>query len=58
MVAVHCDIHVHCDRDICSGAYANNMRCMYTSVFGNIANCSKYILCTYTDKVVSYLYLK
>ena len=27
------DIHVQCGRHICSGAYVNNLECMYIPVF-------------------------
>ena len=31
-----------CNRHICSGAYANNMKCIYTSVPGYIHICSEF----------------
>ena len=40
-VFVQWNIDVWCDRPICSGAYANNVRLMYTSVAGHIVDCSE-----------------
>ena len=30
-------------RHICSGAYANNVKCMYTSAYGDNMECSEFI---------------
>ena len=40
-------------RHICSGAYANNVKCMYTSVSSHIVDCSGSTRGMYTDIVVS-----
>ena len=32
-----------CGRYICSGVYANNVKCLYTSVTGHIVKCSEFI---------------
>ena len=37
------DKYVQCGRHICSGAYANNVKCMYTSAPGHIVDCSEFI---------------
>ena len=37
------DKHVHCGKHICSGAYANNVKYMYTSVSCHIVDCSEFI---------------
>ena len=38
--------------DICSGAYANNVKCMYTSAYGHIVDCGEIIWGIYTDTIV------
>ena len=52
-VAVQWKTYVQCDMYICSGAYANNMKCMYTRVPGHIVDCSGLIwgICTDIEMV-------
>ena len=40
-----------CGRHICSGAYANNVKFMFTGVSGYIVGCSELICSIYTDIV-------
>ena len=40
-------------RHICSGAYANGRKCMYTGTSGNTVDCSKFVCGVYTDIIVS-----
>ena len=47
--------HVQCAMYICSGAYANNIKCMYTRGPVNIIDCSRIIGGIYTDIEVSYV---
>ena len=42
-----------CSRHICSGAYANNMKCTYTTTCGHIVDCKEFIWGIYIDTVVS-----
>ena len=49
---------MQCGRPISSGAYANNVLCMYTSAPGHIIDCTELILGIYTDIVVSYVIIK
>ena len=37
------DIHVLCGRHFCSGTFANNVKCMFTSVSGHIVDCSEFL---------------
>ena len=56
-VAVQWDKYIQCDRHICSGEYASDVKCMYTSVPGLIMDCSEFIRDMYTDLVVSYQHM-
>ena len=42
-VLMQWDIQVQWGKYVCSGAYANNMKCMYISVYGHIGNCTVFI---------------
>ena len=42
-IEVKWDIYVQCGRYLCSGEYAHNIKCMYTSTFGLIIDCSELI---------------
>ena len=46
-----------CGGHICSGAYANNVKCMYTSAPGHVDS-NEFLLGTYIDMVASYLHMK
>ena len=52
-VAVQWDIYVQCGMHICSGAYDNNVKWLYTIAPGHIVDCIEFILGIYTDIVVS-----
>ena len=54
---MQCDIYVQCGRHICSGAYTNDVKCMYTSAAGYTVHCSEFIEGIYTDIGDSYLYM-
>ena len=56
-VAGHWDIHTQCCRHICPRAYANTVKCMYTSPSSHIVDGSELIQGIYTDIVISYLHL-
>ena len=43
IVVVQWDIHMQYGRHICSGAYVNNLKCMYSSAFGDILDCIEFI---------------
>ena len=34
---------MQCGKHTCSGVYANDVKCMYTSVSGHIVDCSEFI---------------
>ena len=55
-VLVQWDIYVWCGRHICSGAYANKVKYMYSSAPGCTVDYSKFIwsIYIYIDKVASY----
>ena len=55
-VVVQWDIHMQCGRHICSEAYVNNVKCMYTSACADIVDCTEFIWGICTDMVVSYAY--
>ena len=42
---------------MCSGLYANNMKCIHTSACGHIVDCNELIGDIYTDIVGSYLHM-
>ena len=42
-IAVQWNIYEQCSRHICSGSYASNVKCMFTSVPGHIIDCSDFI---------------
>ena len=44
-------------KHICSGAYANNVECMHTSVSGHIVDCSEFKWGIYSNIVDSYLHM-
>ena len=46
------DEYVQCDRHVCLAAYDNNAKYRYTSVCGDIVDCSKFICGIYTSIVV------
>ena len=48
---------MQCDRNRYSGAYVNNVKCMYISVPGHIVNCIEFIFIIYTNIVVSYVHM-
>ena len=56
-ILVQWDIHVWCERHIYSGAFATNVKFMYTSTCGHIVNCSELMWYIYTDLVVWYLHI-
>ena len=56
-VAVQWDIYMLYDRNICSGAYANNVKCMYTSASGHIVDCREFIWGIYSGIAVSYMHM-
>ena len=37
------DIHMQCERCICSGAYVINVKCIYSSASGDIVDCIELI---------------
>ena len=45
-------VQVQCSRCICSGAYASNVKCMYTSAPSDFIDCIEYIWGINTDIVV------
>ena len=47
-------VEVHHDRHICSGAYASNVKGIYSSACSHIMDCSEFIWDIYTDIVVIY----
>ena len=49
------DIYMLCGRHISLRAYVNNVKGMYASGPGAIADCSEFIWGIYADTVVSYL---
>ena len=51
------DIYVQCGRNICPGAYANNVKCMYATDSGHIIYCIEFIWGIHTYKVVWYLHM-
>ena len=51
-VVVHWDMCVQCGRHICSGAYANNVKCMCSSVHGHVVDCGEVIQGFYTDIIM------
>ena len=56
LIVVQWDIYVPCGRHYCSGVYANNVKCMYTSASDHIVDCSMFIWGIYTDIAVSCAY--
>ena len=42
-VVVQQYIYVQCGMHICAGAYANIVKCMYSSVPGHIVDCIEFI---------------
>ena len=40
---VQWDMYVQCGKHICSGVYANNVKCMYTSASGHVFECTEFI---------------
>ena len=57
MVEVLWNLNLQHGRHICSGAYANNVECMYTSVPGHTIDYSRFIGGTYTDIVAYYMHM-
>ena len=41
-MVVQWDIHMQFGRHICSGAYVNNVKCMYASAYGDIVYCIEF----------------
>ena len=37
------DVHVQCDGQFCLEAYASNVKCKYTSGFGDVIDCTEFI---------------
>ena len=54
-VVVQWYINMPYDRNICSGEYVNNVKCMYTSDCGHFVDCIEFIWCIYSNIVVSYV---
>ena len=46
---------MRCDRHICSGVYANNVKCIYTSALGHNVDCNDFTWGIYTEIIVLYL---
>ena len=55
--AVQFNIYEECGRVICSQAYANSVKRMYTSASGHTVDCSEFICSIYIDIVVSHLHM-
>ena len=47
--------HLQCGMHIYSGAYANNVKCMYITVPAHIVDCNRFIGGIYTDTEVLYV---
>ena len=54
-VALQWNKYVQCGRHVCSGAYANNVKCRLCSTYGHIVDCSDFTWHLYIDIVVSCL---
>ena len=57
-VKLKCGLHVECGRHICSGTYASNVKCMYTSPPVHIVHFNQFISGIYVNIVASYVHMK